>query len=56
MPICSSDAIAERLNTLNRDRELLAAMSRNAHATAAEKSWENYRADWADAVRTVTWR
>lgn len=56
VPIGSSDAIADRLNALNRDRELLAAMSRNAHATAAEKSWESYRANWADAVRTVTWR
>jgi glycosyltransferase involved in cell wall biosynthesis len=56
VPIGSSDAIADRLNALNRNRELLAAMSRNAHATAAEKSWENYRANWANAVRTVTWR
>ena len=56
VPIGSSDAIADRLNALNRDREMLAAMSRNAHATAAEKSWESYRANWADAVRTVTWR
>ena len=55
VPICSSDAIAERLHTLGRDRELLAAMSSNAHATAAEKSWESYRVNWADAVRTVTW-
>jgi alpha-maltose-1-phosphate synthase len=56
VPIRSSDAIAERLHTLSRDRELLAAMSRNAHATAGKKSWESYRADWADAVRAVTWR
>jgi glycosyltransferase involved in cell wall biosynthesis len=56
VPIGRSDAIAERLHTLGRDRELLTAMSHNAHATAAEKSWESYRANWADAVRTVTWR
>ena len=55
VPISSSDAIAERLHTLGRDRELLAAMSSNAHATAAAKSWESYRANWADAVRAVTW-
>jgi starch synthase len=55
VPICSSDAIAERLHTLNVNRELLAEMSRNAHAAAAEKSWESYRARWADAVRAVTW-
>jgi glycosyltransferase involved in cell wall biosynthesis len=55
VPICSSDAIAERLSLLSRDRSLLIQMSRNAHATAAEKSWANYRAQWADAVRTVSW-
>lgn len=56
VPICSPDAIAERLHTLSRDRELLAAMSRNAHATAGKKSWVSYRADWADAVRAIAWR
>ncbi len=54
--LCDSAAIAERLNTLYRDRELLAAMSRNAQATAAEKSWESYRVNWADAVRTIKCR
>jgi glycosyltransferase involved in cell wall biosynthesis len=56
VPICRSDAIAERLSTLHRDRDLLAEMSRNAHATAAEKSWESYRANWADAVRAASCR
>ncbi len=37
VPVCSADAIAERLQTLSRDRELLAAMSRRAQATAAGK-------------------
>jgi glycosyltransferase involved in cell wall biosynthesis len=55
VPICRSDAIADRLTALNRDRDMLAAMSRQAQATAAEKSWENYRAHWADAVRAVSW-
>jgi len=53
VPICRSDAIADRLDALNRDRELLAAMSRNAHATAAEKSWESYRSNWVNAVRAA---
>jgi glycosyltransferase involved in cell wall biosynthesis len=53
VPICRSDAIADRLNTLFHDRELLAAMSRNAQATAAEKSWESYRANFADTLRAV---
>jgi glycosyltransferase involved in cell wall biosynthesis len=53
VPICSSEAIAERLHALDRDRELLEAMSRNAQRTAAEHAWENYRANLADAVRTA---
>lgn len=53
VPISDPDAIADRLNILNRDRERLAAMSRHAHAAAAEKSWESYRANWAEAVRSV---
>ena len=54
VPICQSDAIADRLNILDRDRDLLAEMSRKARATAAEKSWEYYRAKWADAVRAAS--
>jgi len=53
VPICSSEAIAERLHTLHRDGELLAAMSRNAQATVAEKSWESYRRNFAENVGTV---
>jgi glycosyltransferase involved in cell wall biosynthesis len=56
VPICRSDAIAERLHTLQRDRDLLAAMSRNAQATAAEKSWESYRTLLAETVRAALWR
>jgi glycosyltransferase involved in cell wall biosynthesis len=53
VPICQSDAIADRLRTLFHDRELLAAMSRNAQATAAEKSWESYRANFAETLRAA---
>jgi alpha-maltose-1-phosphate synthase len=53
VPICSSDAIAERLHTLHRDRELLAAMSRNAQATAADRSWESYRSNFAETVEAI---
>jgi glycosyltransferase involved in cell wall biosynthesis len=53
VPICSSEAIADRLHALDRDREMLAEMSRNAQSTAAEHAWENYRANLADAVRTA---
>lgn len=51
VPICSSDAIADRLHSLHEDRDLLATMSRNAQATAAGRSWENYRAKLAETVR-----
>jgi starch synthase len=56
VPICSADAVADRLNYLNHDRDRLAEMSARAHATAAKKSWENYRIQWADALRAVAWR
>lgn len=51
VPICSAEAIAERLETLHGDREMLAAMSENARATAAARSWALYRENWADAIR-----
>jgi len=54
VPICNAEAIADRLNQLHRDRELLADMSRRAHATAARKSWDNYRAEWAQAMRAIS--
>jgi len=53
VPVCSADAIAERLQALNRDRELLAAMSRNAQTAAAENSWKSYRAHFADTLEAV---
>jgi glycosyltransferase involved in cell wall biosynthesis len=52
VPVCSSEAIADRLNLLNCNRELLAEMSRNAHAAAEANSWKSYRGRWAEAVRT----
>jgi glycosyltransferase involved in cell wall biosynthesis len=51
VPTCNSEAIAERLNRLCRDRDLLASMSQYARQTAIEKSWEVYRNEWAEAVR-----
>lgn len=56
VPIRSADAIAWRLETLHRDREMLATMSRQAHVTAAENSWANYRANWANALRSLAWQ
>lgn len=56
VPVCSSEAIADRLNMLNRDRGLLAEMSRHAQAAAEAHSWKNYRDRWAEAVRAVSWQ
>ena len=53
VPIGCAEAIAERLETLLHDRQMLVEMSRQAQVTAAENSWENYRANWADAVTSV---
>lgn len=55
VPTCNSEAIADRLSTLNYDRDLLASMSDNALRTAAEKSWTVYRDKWAEAVRGAIW-
>jgi alpha-maltose-1-phosphate synthase len=50
VPICNSEAISDRLNQLNSDRDLLETISRNARATAQANSWQNYRETWAAAV------
>jgi glycosyltransferase involved in cell wall biosynthesis len=55
VPIRDSEAIANCLNALSLSRELLAEISCNAHTTAAENSWENYRHNFAKAVRAVAW-
>ena len=51
VPISSSEAIADRLSRLHKDRDLLAAMSQNARETAQQKSWTLYRDNWANALR-----
>lgn len=53
VPVCSADAIADRLQRLCRDRALLAAMSRNAQASARENSWQHYRASFAETVEAI---
>jgi alpha-maltose-1-phosphate synthase len=53
IPVGSADLIAERLHTLYRDRGLLAAMSRQAQARAAEASWESYRRNFAETVEAI---
>jgi len=56
VPICRSDAIADRLHLLSVNREMLISMSRNAQQTAAEKSWETYRVNLAQTVRSAIWQ
>ena len=56
VPICRADLIASRLETLHGDRTLLAEMSRHAQQTAAQISWENYRANWSQMIRNLAWR
>jgi hypothetical protein len=60
VPAGSAAAIAEKLGALSRDRELLAHMSENALATAAERTWGNYRQAFAETVgetvRSTSWR
>jgi glycosyltransferase involved in cell wall biosynthesis len=56
VPTRDSEAIADRLSALNRDRDLLVSMSENALQTAAKKSWEVYRNEWAKAVRAAIWQ
>ena len=56
VPVCSSEAIADRLQTLHRDRDLLAQMSENAQAAAAKRPWDVYREIWAEAVKGTSWR
>lgn len=53
VPIRRADAIAGCLELLYRDRAMLEEMSRRAQATAAQISWESYRADWAQAIRSL---
>lgn len=53
VPICRGDLIAFHLETLHADRALLAEMSRHAQQTAAQNSWHNYRANWAQIIRSL---
>lgn len=53
VPTSSAEAIATHLSALYHNRELLIEMSHQAQATAAERSWNVYRDNWAEAVRAV---
>ena len=53
VPICRADLIANCLETLHSDREMLAEMSRRAQETAQQNSWERYRANWACMIRSL---
>ncbi len=53
IPIRSSEALAEKLLVLQRDRDLLESMSQSALRRARGCNWENYRAALAGAVEKV---
>jgi glycosyltransferase involved in cell wall biosynthesis len=53
VPIRSPEAIAEKLEILNRDRGLLASMSRAAIDKARQLTWATYRAKISDTVGSV---
>ena len=50
VPIRSAQAIAEKLDLLARDSRLLSEMSHAARETAAEYTWEQYRARLSHAL------
>jgi glycosyltransferase involved in cell wall biosynthesis len=54
VPIRSSDALAEKLDLLANDRELLSAISEAALDRARECTWKNYRELLAATVSQVT--
>lgn len=56
VPIRSAESLATCLDALNRNRDLLAQMSRNAQKTAAQHPWESYRENIADTVKAASWR
>lgn len=56
VPVASAEAIADRLNTLDQDRELLAQMSLNAQIAATEHSWSKYRRNLAETIKAASCR
>ncbi|MCS7465771.1 glycosyltransferase family 4 protein [Stieleria sp. ICT_E10.1] len=54
VPFRSPEAIASKLETLERDRDLLFAMSQSAVVKAAEVSWKSYREQLVAAVQDCT--
>jgi glycosyltransferase involved in cell wall biosynthesis len=53
VPVCDAGAIADKLRRLNNDRPLLSQMSAHAQQAARAMSWDNYRAQLSEAVRSV---
>jgi len=53
VPIRSSSALAEKLELLAGDHELLAAIQESARKRAQEHSWERYRMALASAVEDI---
>jgi glycosyltransferase involved in cell wall biosynthesis len=53
VPIRSPEAIAEKLEILNRDRGLLASMSSAAKEKANQLTWASYRVKISEVVRSI---
>jgi glycosyltransferase involved in cell wall biosynthesis len=53
VPIRSSDALAEKLDLLANDRELLKSISESALRRARECTWQSYRELLASTVNQV---
>jgi glycosyltransferase involved in cell wall biosynthesis len=52
VPIRSAEAIAEKIDLLEGDRDLLDLMSKNAVRLAAELSWDSYRYRFVNLVKS----
>lgn len=52
VPIRSAEAIAEKIDLLEGDRDLLDLMSKNAVRRAAELSWDSYRHCFVNLVKS----
>jgi glycosyltransferase involved in cell wall biosynthesis len=54
VPIRSPESIAEKLQLLENNREILESMSLAARAKAAELSWLNYRSKIVEVMTAAT--
>lgn len=53
IPSCSADAIVEKIEILDNDRELLDHMSKSAICRASDFTWEKYRSGLIGVINSV---